>query len=264
PTQIHQVIMNLATNAAHAMRDRVGRLTAVLEQIEVDADMAALHPGLQPRVYMRLGISDTGHGMDVATLARIFDPFFTTKAPGEGTGLGLAVVHGIVQSHEGVITVYSQPGEGTQFHLYFPAHVSESLAEARPHPAVQPGRGERVLLIDDEWSLALLGKKILERLGYSVDEHTVANEAIAAFAADPKKYALVITDLTMPEMTGTSVAQRIMEISPHTPVLLTTGYSASLTREKIRELGIRDMLLKPFDINQLAATVRQVLEEGKH
>lgn len=261
PTQIHQVIMNLATNAAHAMKESTGRLGITLEEFEVDADFLALYPGLHPGRYMRPCVSDTGHGMDTPTLSRIFDPFFTTKAPGEGTGLGLAVVHGIVQNHDGLITVYSQPGGGTRFHLYFPAHVTEVPESlAREHQAPQ-GQGQWILLVDDEPPIAHMGKKVLERLGYSVDSHTDPATALRAVQTTPGKYALVITDLTMPGMTGTDLAKEIQQVRPDLRIVLTTGYSASLTLERVQAMGIRELLIKPLTIHELAKVVQRVLTE---
>ena len=263
-TQIHQIIMNLATNAAHAMGNRPGRLGVSLEDVEVDADLAALHPGLGTGRHLRLCITDTGHGMDRATLNRIFDPFFTTKAPGEGTGLGLAVVHGIVQSHDAVITVYSQPGEGTSFQLYFPAHAGELLEPARPAAETPRGRGERILIIDDEAPMALLGKRILERLGYLVDAHTVPADAITALLAEPNGFDLVLTDLSMPGMSGTDLAEQVLGIRPDIPIILTTGYTAALTLERVRAMGIRKLLLKPLTMHALGEAVHGVITEMKN
>ncbi|MEO5961538.1 MAG: ATP-binding protein, partial [Opitutaceae bacterium] len=200
-TQVHQVIMNLCTNAWHAMKDRPGKLGVELERFEVDAGLARTQPDLRPGSYVRLSVSDTGHGMAKATLDRIFEPFFTTKAPGEGTGLGLAVVHGIMRTHDGAITVYSEPGQGTKFHLYFPAHLGPRVADAGVKaPPVPHGKGERVLYLDDEKLLAEMGGKILQRLGYKPEIFSTAADALAAFRAQPEKFDLVATDMTMPVM----------------------------------------------------------------
>lgn len=261
-TQVHQVIMNLATNAAHAM-DGTGRLGVSLENVEVDAALVSLHPGLRLGIYQRLGVSDTGHGMDPATLSRIFEPFFTTKGPGEGTGLGLAVVHGIMQGHDGIVTVYSRPGEGTQFHLYFPVQSGESAEEESEMREVPRGRGERILLVDDEAALAHLGRKILENLGYKVEAHTVATDAIDAVMREQGRYDLVVTDLTMPGMTGLDLAKRLHAVRPELPVVLTTGYSAALTLERVQALGIRELLMKPLTIRGLGEAVNRVLAYRK-
>ena len=175
-TAIHQVIMNLGTNAWHAMRDQPGTLKVEIGVIEADVDFAGAHPGLHPGRYVRLSVSDTGHGMDAATVERIFDPFFTTKPVGEGTGLGLAVVLGIMQSHDGAITVYSEPGHGTTFHLYFPVFETEAAPVESGAQAIPRGRGEHILFVDDEAALVNVGKKMLERLGYQVTMTTRAPE----------------------------------------------------------------------------------------
>lgn len=262
PTQIHQVMMNLVTNAAHAMQDRPGRLGVTLEQITVDAAMAALIPGLRPGPYQRLTVGDTGHGMDSSTLARIYEPFFTTKALGEGTGLGLAVVHGIVQSHDGVITVHSRPDEGTRFQLYFPS--SADWMVPRDEPTRQPpvGQGQRVLVVDNEESLALMSKIALERLGYVVDAFTSPSLALDAVRTDPKKYSLVLTDLAMPRMNGTELASRLTALRPELPVILTTGFSASLTLDSLRKFGIREMALKPITYQKLGELVHRLMSPG--
>ncbi|WP_414665015.1 response regulator [Horticoccus sp. 23ND18S-11] len=258
PSQIHQIAVNLVTNAAHAMRGRPGRLGVMLETIEVDPVLATLHPGLRPATYVRLAISDTGHGMDEGTLSRIFEPFFTTKSPGEGTGLGLAVVHGIMQNLGGVITVYSRPGEGARFHLYFPAHAPEGLERPTEAAEVARGRGERILVVDDETALARMAKKILEVLGYNADAMTLPAEALAAVRASPLTYDLVITDLTMPGMTGLELAAELLKVRPGLPIMLTTGYSATLTADRVRALGMRDMLLKPLAVQQLSEALQRV------
>jgi CheY-like chemotaxis protein len=206
-------------------------------------------------------VTDTGHGMDPATLARIFEPFFTTKPVGEGTGLGLAAVHGIMQSHEGVVTVESQLGAGTAFRLYFPAHASEMEGDSAPEGAIPRGHGERILYLDDEAPLARLGQKILERLGYAVDVHTVPAQALEAVRRDPGRYRLMITDQMMPGMTGTELVQRVRLIRPDLPVILTTGYTATLTDEVIRRLGINQLLPKPLSIELLGVAVDRVLRE---
>jgi CheY-like chemotaxis protein len=201
--------------------------------------------------------------MDKTTLSRIFEPFFTTKAPGNGTGLGLAVVHGIVQSHEGVVMVDSTLGEGTTFHLYFPASADE-IEEAIIAPADTPrGRGERILCVDDEGELATMMKTILERLGYRVDAHNDPVDALGAVDAAPDAYDLVITDQLMPTLTGTGLAERIHALQPQLPVILVTGYAPTLSAEHIQTIGVRKLLLKPFSIDALATIVALVLTEAK-
>jgi signal transduction histidine kinase/ActR/RegA family two-component response regulator len=260
-TQIHQIVMNLGTNASHAMKERVGRLTVTLENFDVGADGMETQMGLQSGHHVRLSISDTGHGMDQATLSRIFEPFFTTKAPGEGTGLGLSVVQGIMQSHEGIITAYSHPGEGTTFHLYFPVCGMEEAAMGSEVTAVPRGKGERILYVDDELPLAQMGRKILERLGYVVEIHTSAPEALEAVRARPEAYDLIITDQMMPRLTGLDLATRLQTIRPGLPIILVTGYTATLTAERVKAMGISNLLLKPISVATLGAAVHRVLAE---
>ena len=257
--QIHQILLNLGTNAWHAMKDRKGQIEVRLERFEVDALYAASQPRLRPGLYARISVSDTGCGMDPATLRRIFEPFFTTKPVGEGTGLGLAVVHGIMESHDGVITVYSQPGAGTVFHLYFPAHTSETVAEASASGPVPRGQGERILLVDDEELLVQLGRKTLVMLGYEVEATTQPLAALEMVRADPHRYALVITDQTMPKLTGLELAGRLRQIRPGLPILLQTGFSLSITAERLRAAGVRQFLIKPASLQTLGAAIHAAL-----
>jgi CheY-like chemotaxis protein len=258
-TQIHQILMNLGTNAWHAMRESPGRLEVKLEKWVVDAVYAAAQPRLRPGVYARISISDTGCGMDRATLQRIFDPFFTTKPAGEGTGLGLAVVHGIMQSHEGAVTVYSQPGEGTVFHLYFPAYAGIAVAAAGEEEPVPHGQGEEILFVDDETLLVEMGRQILVGLGYQVEVATLPTIALALVRSEPQRFALVITDQTMPGMTGMELASQLRQIRPDLPMLLMTGYGMALTPERVQAAGIHQLLLKPATIHALGAAVYSAL-----
>jgi PAS domain S-box-containing protein len=257
--QIHQILMNLGTNAWHAMKDLPGRLQVRLERCAVDAVHAATQPRLRPGVYARISVSDTGCGMDRATLRRIFDPFFTTKPPGEGTGLGLAAVHGIMDSHDGAITVYSQPGEGTIFHLYFPAHSDGVTVEPIEHGPVPCGHGEQILFVDDEELLGQLGQKALVELGYKVEVTTRPWTALTLVRASPQRFALVLTDQAMPGMTGFLLASQLRQIRPDLPVILMTGYSASLTSAKVEAAGIRQLLLKPINLHALGTAVHAAL-----
>jgi PAS domain S-box-containing protein len=259
-TAIHQVIMNLGTNAWHAMRDKPGTLKVEMGVIEADVDFAGTHPGLHPGRYVRLAVSDSGHGMDAPTMERIFDPFFTTKAVGEGTGLGLAVVLGIMQSHDGVITVYSEPGVGTTFHLYFPVFEIEAPPPEVASNPIPRGQGEHILFVDDEAALAEVGKKMLERLGYKVTTKINALEAIAAIRDQPDAFRLVVTDLTMPVMDGIKLGTQLLQLQPKLAVILSTGYSGVLTAESIQELGFRDLLVKPITARALGETVRRALQ----
>jgi PAS domain S-box-containing protein len=259
-TAIHQVIMNLGTNAMHAMRDQPGTLKVEMGVLEVDEDFVRTHPDLHPGRHVKLSVSDTGCGMDRATVEHIFEPFYTTKDVGEGTGLGLAVVHGIMKTHDGGISVDSQPGAGTTFHLYFPVlettAVTPKIEEATP---ISRGRGERILLVDDEEVLASLGQQILEGLGYRVTKTSSVLEAIAIVRTRAEPFDLVITDLAMPVMDGVKLGEQLLQIQPHLPIILTTGFSGSMTAEKVRALGFRELLGKPSTARTLGETVQRVL-----
>ena len=211
--------------------------------------------------YMRLTIEDTGHGMDLKLLNRIFDPFFTTKDRGEGTGMGLAVVLGIVKSHGGIITVESEVGKGSTFEILLPAIMCEIDGEDNGTPALPTGF-ESILFVDDEMALVDLGAQILKRLGYQVTTRTSSIEALEVFIQDPERFDLVISDTTMPNLTGDNLAQKILSIRPDLPVVLCTGYSERMSRERAAEMGIAAFVLKPIVMSELATTVRQVLDES--
>ncbi|HEY4989284.1 MAG TPA: ATP-binding protein, partial [Opitutaceae bacterium] len=247
-TQIHQIVMNLGTNAWQAMKDHAGRLEVKLDRYVVDTAFAAMQPKLRPGVYARLSIRDTGSGMDPATLGRIFEPFFTTKPVGEGTGLGLAVVHGIMDNHDGAITAYSALGEGTIFHLYFPEYLGAPAEVAVDEKKVPRGQGERIVLVDDEELLTTLGQQALTGLGYEVETATRPEVAIEMVRASPGRFALVLTDQTMPGMTGLVLARRLKEIQPGLPVILMTGNNISISPAKLREAGVTQVLLKPHSL----------------
>lgn len=258
-TQIHQIVMNLVTNAWHAMRERAGVLTVNLENVMVDNRLAQELPNLRPGRYVRLSVSDTGHGMDRSTMDRIFEPFFTTKPAGEGTGLGLSVVHGIMQNHEGAITVESEAGKGTTFRLYFPAHSNDGAEVNTEGSKLTRGTGQRILFLDDEGALAMLGKKALGQYGYEVDAFTNVTDALEAFRANPQGFDLVLTDFAMPGMMGTDFARQVLQIRPGVPVLLMTGYAANFTVERVRAMGIADLLIKPLTIESLVEAVGKAL-----
>jgi signal transduction histidine kinase/ActR/RegA family two-component response regulator len=256
---IHQVMMNLGTNAWHAMIDGSGIMQVALDAFDADAEFAARHIDMRPGRYTRLSVGDNGHGMDPTTLKRIFEPFFTTKAPGRGTGLGLATVHGIVMNHDGIIGVRSAPGEGTTFHLYFPAldvDVANLPTEAEDPPR---GHGQHVMFVDDEAALAHWGREALERLGYRVTSFTNVLEALDAARQAPMEFALVITDLTMPFMNGFSFAKRLHASHPDLPIILSTGHGADLSEDRIRQYGISGLLLKPSTVFTLASAVHRAL-----
>ncbi len=261
-SQVHQVVMNLCTNAAHAMRDRPGVLQVELAEQEVDAAFVQAHPDLAPGAHVCLSVTDTGSGMDSATLGRIFEPFFTTKPVGEGTGLGLSVVHGIVQNHDGTLLVESKPGVGTTFRVYFPVFETPVLEHAAVAAPLSGGHGERILFVDDEETLVRLAQTILERFGYRVTPFTSVTEALAHFRAQPDQFDLVITDLNMPGMNGSSFARELLALRPKLKMILTTGYSAMLTPEQVREMGFRALLPKPTELRAVGELVQRVLAEA--
>jgi PAS domain S-box-containing protein len=260
PTQIHQVMMNLCTNAAHAMRENGGLLKIELSDIHLNGSFIDQHPSLSAGTYIKLRVSDTGQGMEGKITGRIFDPFYTTKERGEGTGMGLAVVLGIVKSHGGTITVDSTMGEGSNFDVFLPVIEHEADAEVRPK-VIMPTGTEHILFIDDEKSLVDLGFQILKRLGYAVTTRTSSVEALELFMAQPDKFDLIITDMTMPNMTGDELAARLMKIRADIPVILCTGYSERISKEKAHEIGIKEFVLKPIVMRDMALTVRKVLDE---
>jgi two-component system, cell cycle sensor histidine kinase and response regulator CckA len=259
PTQIHQVLLNLCTNAAHAMADKGGNLKVSLIDVEFDEETATLHPDLKTGPYVALSVRDTGHGIDPEVVDRIFDPFFSTKKPGIGTGMGLSVAHGIVREHGGVITVFSEPERGSTFNVYFP-RVEFCTKATKEEPSPLPVGTETILFVDDEKMLSDMTRRILERLGYKVATRTSSVEALQAFKANPDRYDLVITDQTMPNMTGTKLAKEILKIRPGIPIILCTGFSELITDKTVRSIGIRELLLKPIVRNDLAHGVRRVLD----
>jgi PAS domain S-box-containing protein len=259
PSQMHQVLMNLCTNAYHAMREEGGVLEVSLSPVEVDADFVRVHPNLHEGPYVRLTVTDTGKGMDRATLERIFEPFFTTKEIGDGTGLGLSVVHGIVMNHSGEITVYSEPGKGTMFHVYLPRAESAVAKESTTLQPIPRGN-EHVLFVDDEDEIAIMGKQMLERLGYRVTTRTSSVEALEAFRADPDRFDIVITDQTMPQMTGSRLAKELTSIKPNIPIVLISGFSETSTAESREKVGIREVIMKPLVARDLSFAIRKALE----
>ena len=260
PTQIHQVLMNLCTNAAQAMDENGGILEVNLTNVELDPYFASRHPDIKPGPYLRLTVSDTGHGMDPSTIERIFDPFFTTKNHGKGTGMGLAVVHGIVKSHGGTITVYSTPGQGSTFNIYLPVIDREVEPETGIERPIPTGN-EHILFIDDEQAIAGMNKQILERLGYEVVARTSSLEALELFKAQPDNFDLVITDMTMPNMTGEELARELMSIRPDIPIILCSGYSEKITEAKAKVTGVRAFVGKPILKREIAETIRRVLDQ---
>jgi CheY-like chemotaxis protein/anti-sigma regulatory factor (Ser/Thr protein kinase) len=264
PTKIHQVLMNLCTNAAHAMDNTGGTLTVGLDTVTLDPDDVAGHPDLKPGRFLKLTVTDTGHGIDPDILPKIFDPYFTTKEKDKGTGLGLATVHGIVRSYGGVVTVYSEPGLGATFHVYFP--VIDDPAGSDPVPAGTgsgggtPVRGNAaILFVDDEPAIADLGKQLLTHLGYRVASLVDPVAALALFKDNPDRFDLVITDLTMPGMKGDRLAGELIKIRPDIPVILCSGFRVPISEGMAETAGIKAFVVKPFLKQDLAAVIHQVL-----
>jgi two-component system, cell cycle sensor histidine kinase and response regulator CckA len=260
-TQIHQVIVNLATNAAHAIGDRGGVIDLRLDSCEVGPADLGRAPGLHVGNYVRFCVGDNGCGMNRDTLARIYDPFFSTKPVGQGTGLGLSVVHGIVSSHDGALTVYSDLGRGTQFYLYFPAASEPVKARAPEAPQAPRTRHGHILYLDDEEALVMFATRLLTRLGFRVSGFTDAAEALHEFGSRPAEFDAVVTDLSMPKMTGLEFAREVLAIRPSTPVVVTSGYVRPEDQVKAQQLGIRDFILKPVTADQLATTLDQLLQD---
>lgn len=258
-TQLHQVLMNLCTNAAHAMGENGGILNVSLSPVEVLSEELSPSPGLQAGSYMMLTVSDTGQGIDPAVLNRIFDPFFTTKPAGEGTGLGLSVVYGIAKAHGGEITVQSEPGKGSAFSVYFPRVQARVKPESESLKSLPKG-SERILFVDDEAELVQMGRMMLEALGYEVMSFTNSALACRAFVSHPDRFDLVITDMTMPVMTGAALSLEILKIRPGMPIILCTGHSEFINEKKAKETGIREFLMKPVFVKDLARVVREVLD----
>ncbi len=258
PAQIHQLVMNLCNNAAYSMRDKGGVLSVTLADIDVDQALASRHPGLKTGPYVRLTVADTGTGMTPEVMDRAFDPFFTTKRPGEGAGMGLAVVNGIVRDTGGVIDVASEPGRGSTFTVFLPRASREApVREAVPNGL--PGGSERILFIDDEDMQVQSAVAMLQRLGYLVFTATDSAEALTLFRSVPDGFDLVITDQTMPQITGVKVAQELLKIRPGLPIILCTGFSETVDAAEARALGIREFLMKPYSIREMAETIRRVL-----
>lgn len=262
-TQINQILINLCTNAADAMKHRGGIIRIDLGNEMLDETCKGIHPTLLPGQYVRLKLSDTGSGMDKETFDRIFEPYFTTKDIGKGTGIGLAVVHGIVKKHHGSISVKSDLGKGTTFTILLPACQDESEPE-QAEQLVLPTGDEQILFVDDEPILAELGKKLLQSLGYHVQEITDPIKALDIFKSDPNAFDLVITDMAMPGMTGDQLVSEILKIRPQIPAMLCTGYSEDVSVEKAYEIGFGAFVMKPVDRTELSVTVRKLLDKAKH
>ena len=258
-TQIHQVAMNLLTNAYHAMEHEGGKLGVTLKEVDLDVDDLK-DPAMLAGSYVCLTVEDTGAGIDEYVMDRIFEPYFSTKEKDKGTGLGLAMVHGIVKSYGGNIRVYSEPGKGTAFHVYLP--VIQTQAETKETRIISPVEGgkERILIVDDEEQIVRMTQQMLKRLGYHVTARTSSIEALEAFRSAPDKFDLVITDMTMPNMTGVRLTQKLIEIRSDIPVIICTGFSEKISEHKASTMGIRGYVMKPVVRSELAKKIREVLE----
>jgi signal transduction histidine kinase/ActR/RegA family two-component response regulator len=261
PTQIHQVIMNLCTNAYQAMMETGGRLVVRVRETDIGYEQAAQRIGVAMGRHLHLSVQDEGGGMEPSVLERIFEPYYTTKEPGKGTGLGLSVIHGIVKNHGGFITVESSVKKGSAFHVYLPV-LEEFAAEAAAESATpDPGGQEQILLVDDEEQIVAMGRQILEKLGYRVTAETSSARALELFRHDPGRFDLVITDMTMPQLTGDRLAQKLREVRPDLPVILCTGYNESITEAKAMEMGIARFIMKPIVRDELAVAIRNTLAD---
>jgi PAS domain S-box-containing protein len=261
PTQIHQIIMNLCTNAAHAMQENGGKMRVSMKDVTLGVDAVAAHPEIAPGVFIKLSVTDSGSGIASESRDRIFDPFFTTKKPGQGTGLGLSVVHGIIKDCGGMITVESTPGQGSQFHVFLPVIETEPSEEVVTRVPLPTGT-ERILLIDDEPNQVDIGQQVLKLLGYSVTGKTNSLEALKLFRQNPDDFDLVVTDMTMPKMTGDELAKEMLAVKPNLPIIICTGYSERVTPAKAKALGIKEMIMKPAVVKEIANTVRRVLDQA--
>jgi len=260
PTNIHQVIVNLCTNALHSMEDEKGTLTVSLNQVEVQDDDLVHGKNLSPGPFVKLMVGDTGCGIDQG----IVEPYFTTRKVGKGTGLGLALVHGIVRNCGGFVRVESEPGEGTIFHVYFPA-INKIVREVKKEEQeALPGGNERILVVDDEQEIVDMYKSALERLGYTVTAHTSSVEALEVFLVSPNDFDLIITDQTMPRLTGADLSKKILQIRSDIAIIICTGYSSVLSEEKVKEIGIRRFITKPVSRRNLACIVREELAKENH
>jgi len=260
PSQLHQLLMNLCTNAYQVMAEEGGVLSLALERLEFDQGDPGLDSGLMPGSYLCLSVGDTGGGIASEIIEHIFDPYFTTKEVGKGSGMGLAVVHGVAKSHGGMVKVTSESGEGTVFRVYLPESGQPVNDGELIHGESLPGGNEKILLVDDEEVLVSLNTLILETLGYQVVGATGSRQALELFRDRPEEFDLVVTDQTMPGMTGEQLARELLSLRPGLPVLLCTGYSSGMYAERAREIGISGLLLKPMKTGELALAVRRVLD----
>ena len=259
PAQIHQIMLNLCTNAAHAMEEDGGVLEIEIQNVNLGEESVSIDPDLIPGNYVKITVSDTGQGISLEIIDRIFDPFFTTKEVGKGAGMGLSVVHGIVKSYKGAIAIESELGKGTTLSVFFPVAEEEAGIESKTDEELPTGN-EKILFIDDEELMVNMTKQILERLGYQVETKTDPVDALELFRSNPGQFDLVITDMAMPQMDGNKLVKEILNIRPEMPIILCTGFSEKVSEENARELGIRAFAMKPLVIQDFAVVVRKVLD----
>ncbi|MCP4341490.1 MAG: response regulator [Desulfobulbaceae bacterium] len=259
PTQIHQILINLCTNAFHAMEETGGKLDISLKEVTLSNEDLVHEPNVEGGAFIQVSICDSGHGIAPAIKDKIFDPYFTTKETGKGTGMGLSIVHGIAKSYGGFISLYSELGEGTAFHVLLPVIEKKALPEIEDFEQIPVGR-ERILFIDDEEILANMGKTMLERLGYHVTARNSSLEALETFQNQPDQFDIVITDQTMPGMTGSDLSRRMLQIRPDIPIILCTGYSTIMSEEKAKAIGIKEFALKPLAKKDIAKLIRKVMD----
>ena len=260
PGEVQQILMNLATNASFAMQDTIGTLEIGLDDIDFEPDSPVLGPDVMPGEYIQLVVKDTGIGMSPEVMRRVFEPFFTTRDVGKGTGMGLAVVYGIVKSLQGTITVESEPGAGSSFRVFLPK-VKTEAKEEQMHVAHVPRGTESILFVDDEEMLVEWGQATLERLGYSVVAMTDSRSALKTFSSDPSRFDIVITDQTMPSMTGVQLCKELFKVRPDISIILCTGHSETVSPETAKDAGIKQFLGKPLAKQELAEAVRKILDE---
>ena len=259
PIQMNQIIINLCINASQAMEQTSGNLTITVEKVILDDVSAKNYPDLRIGKYIKVMVMDTGPGIDPKIIDRIFDPYFTTKGVGKGSGMGLAVVHSIVKSHSGAIKVDSTLGKGTQFCILFPLAQGKAVVEVETIQEIPRGK-ETILFVDDEISIVNMVQRMFERLGYKVETAITPQDALDRFALNPDHFNLVITDMTMPQMTGVKLSEKLMAIRPDIPIIICTGYSALVDEEKAKELGLAAYVMKPINIREIAQTIRKVLD----
>jgi PAS domain S-box-containing protein len=262
--EINQVLINLCRNAVFAMKDKGGTLEVTLEDVEINDTGAIYFHDLNPGHYVRLTVADTGHGMEPGVMKRIFEPYFTTRDVGEGTGMGLALVHGIVKKHDGAVTVQSEPGKGTTFQVYFPLSDKEIVTDIDVKTTGLIPRGnERILFVDDEEEVVGMAKRILEYLGYHVEAKINGREALDMFQSHPQQFDLVIIDLIMPRISGTALAKEILKIKPGISIIICTGFREKIDKEEVKTMGIDAVLSKPIVMHEIARTIRNVLDKER-